>query len=44
MILPGGLGYIQAKNKVNIIVYNPLELDQVKVKTEEYVDHSTKNS
>ena len=40
----GGLGDIDAKNKVNIIVYNPLELDQIKVKTEEYVDHSTKTS
>lgn len=42
--ISGGLGYIDANNKVNIIVYNPLDLDNVKVTSKEIIDHKTSSS
>lgn len=36
--------YIEANNKVNIIVYNPLELDTIKVTSEEIIDHTVVKS
>ena len=40
----GSVGYRDAKNKVNIIVYNPLDLDNVKVTSKEIIDHTTSSS
>lgn len=42
--ISGGLGYIDANNKVNIIVYNPLDLDDVKVTSKEIINHITYSS
>ena len=42
--ISGGLGYIDTNNKVNIIVYNPLDLDNVKVTSKEIIDHTTSSS
>lgn len=42
--ISGGLGYIDANNKVNIIVYNPLDLDNVKVTSKEIINHTTSSS
>lgn len=42
--ISGGLGYIDANNKVNIIVYNPLDLDDVKVTSKEIINHTTSSS
>ncbi len=40
----GSIGYRYAKNKVNIIVYNPLELDTIKVTSKEIIDHTSSSS
>lgn len=40
----GSIGYRDAKNKINIIVYNPLELDTIKVTSKEIIDHTVKSS
>ena len=40
----GGLGYIDAKNEVNVIVYNPLDLDKVNVTSKEIINHTTSSS
>lgn len=40
----GSIGYRYAKNKVNIIVYNPLELDTIKVTSKEIIDHTPSSS
>lgn len=40
----GSIGYRYAKNKINIIVYNPLELDTIKVTSKEIIDHTPSSS
>lgn len=40
----GSIGYRDVKNKVNIIVYNPLDLDTIKVTSKEIIDHTTSSS
>lgn len=40
----GSIGYRYAQNKVNIIVYNPLELDTIKVTSKEIIDHTSSSS
>ena len=40
----GSIGYRDAKNKINIIVYNPLELDTIKVTSKEIIDHTSSSS
>lgn len=37
----GSAGYIATNNKVNIIVYNPLDLKDLEVKSKEIIDHTT---
>ena len=40
----GSIGYRDVKNKINIIVYNPLELDTIKVTSKEIIDHTPSSS
>lgn len=42
--ISGSIGYRDAKNKINIIVYNPLELDTIKVTSKEIIDHTSSSS
>lgn len=42
--ISGGLGYIDSKNKVNLIIYNPLELEKIKITSKEIINHTTQSS
>lgn len=42
--ISGGLGYVDTNNKVNVIVYNPLDLKNLEVKSKEIIDHTTSSS
>lgn len=42
--ISGGMGYVDANNKVNIIVYNPLDLKDVTVTSKEIINHTTETS
>ena len=42
--ISGGIGYIDSKNKVNLIIYNPLELERIKITSKEIINHTTQSS